>query len=146
MDRIMEWILTHPLKSWVKPKQATSRWNFSSVLFAISLFFIALVPEFISLYGGGNMNQWAIVFSWISLGLGLLAFLFFLWFLWWCHKNPSEDTVLAEVAEVKTALAEVKSELSKMRNENKANTDNIVNIISELVKEIRADRESRNGK
>jgi len=119
----MDWILDHWLAGWVKKRQPTSRWNFSSILFAFALFFVALVPEFLSLYEGNGVTGWAIV-SWVSTGLGILFFLVFLWFLLWCRKNPSEDTT------------------EKMQE----SIDKLASKIDILVDEIRRDREHRNGK
>lgn len=117
MYRLMWWLLTHkPLKGWIKPRQATSRWNFTSVLFALALFFAAFAPSLLTFHGGEQMTAW-LIGAYISLGLGVALFLFLIWFLLWCHKNPSDDS-----------------------------TKPLVDAINTLIEEIRNDRKERNGK
>jgi len=126
MHRLMWWLLTHkPFKGWVKPRQASSRWNFTSVIFALFLFFIALAPSLFVFTNGGELMSPLVI---IPLALGFFVLLFLVWFLLWCHEYPSDDPIKL-----------LRKDIRKMNKD-------IVTAINRLGDTIREDKDNRNGK
>jgi len=134
LDKFVLWIYTDlRLNKWVNFKSSESRWNFFSALFAIDLFLISLVPTLIPLFGGKLMSP---IWVFISLLPGILILGLLIIFLVYFRRHPAEDkTILNDMNGI---LDGMNTKLDKLESIEKA--------IVDLTNEIRADRESRNGK
>ena len=80
-----------------------SRWEFTAILFGISLFIISLFPAFyalsISPNGGVAMSPFLIL-AWLFLGIGVIGLIYVGFFVLYFRKHPpAEDLKIIGVLE-----------------------------------------------
>lgn len=94
MDIFWKWI-EPKVRKFIILKSATTRWGVATSLFALALFFVALIPSFLSL-GSGKMNIWVLV----SLILAIIFICLFVSFWFYVSHNLSDDDTERERRDV----------------------------------------------